>query len=95
LISRKFLGFAWPDFGSNIPPTVLNNKLGQRRIQSEFDQMHWQLSWILLGLVGWGLAALAANVLCRMAADQDRVARHCEKKLIPYSDVTVTQYGYS
>jgi len=49
------------------------------------------LSLIVLGLVGWVLVQLVALVLMRMASDQDRVARHQEKILIPFSDVTITQ----
>ena len=49
------------------------------------------LSLIVLGLVGWVLVQLVALVLMRMASDQDRVARHQEKLLIPYSDVTIAQ----
>ena len=49
------------------------------------------MSLIVLGLVGWVLVQLVALVLMRMASDQDRVARHQEKLLIPFSDVTITQ----
>jgi hypothetical protein len=28
-----------------------------------------------------------------MAGSQDRAAQHAEKKLIPFSDATVTQHG--
>jgi hypothetical protein len=49
------------------------------------------LDWILLGLVVWALGALVALILLRMAGDQDRAARHAEKSLVPYSDVTITR----
>ena len=49
------------------------------------------LSLIVLGLVGWVLVQLVALVLMRMSSDQDRVARHQEKLLIPFSDVEITQ----
>jgi len=51
------------------------------------------LNLILLGLVGWALLLLGVLVLMRMTSDQDRAARHAEKRLIPYSDVTITQFG--
>jgi hypothetical protein len=51
------------------------------------------MDWILLGLVGWALLSAFALLLFRMAGDQDRQARHAEKELIPFSDVTVTQHG--
>jgi hypothetical protein len=47
-------------------------------------------SWILLGLVGWAIGLLFVLVLFRMAGDQDRAARHAQKRLDPYSDVTIT-----
>ena len=48
-------------------------------------------SWILLGIVGWALGLLFVLILFRMAGDQDRAARHEQKRLDPYSDVTITQ----
>jgi hypothetical protein len=49
------------------------------------------LGWILLGLVGWALAVLVVLILLRMAGDQDRHARHAEKSLDPFSEVTITR----
>ena len=49
------------------------------------------LSWILLGFVGWVLGLLFVLVLMRMASDQDREARHTQKRLDPLSDVTITR----
>ena len=49
--------------------------------------------WLLLGVVGWLLGLLVVLVLVRMAGDQDRAARHEQKRLDPYSDVTITQAG--
>jgi len=43
--------------------------------------------------VVWVLGALIAVILLRMAGDQDRAARHMEKELSPFSDVTITQNG--
>ena len=51
------------------------------------------LSWIMLGLIGWALALLLILILMRMAAHQDRAARHAEKRLDPFSDVTITKAG--
>ena len=51
------------------------------------------LNLIMLGLVGWALVHLVVLVLMRMASDQDRAARHQEKLLVPFSDVTITQFG--
>lgn len=51
------------------------------------------VGWIMLAVVGWGLGLLAILVLCRISGNQDRAARHAEKKLIPYSDVTITRFG--
>ena len=53
------------------------------------------LAWILLGLVGWTLGFLFVLVLMRMAADQDRAARHEERLMDPFSDVPITQFGSS
>jgi len=53
---------------------------------------HMHLSWILLGLVGWGLGLLFVWVLMRMAGDQDRAARHEQKRMDPNSDVTITKF---
>ena len=51
------------------------------------------LGWMVLGLVGWALGLLFVLVLMRMAGDQDRDARHEERMLDPFSDVTITQFG--
>jgi hypothetical protein len=48
-----------------------------------------------LGLVGWALGLLFVLLLMRMAADQDRDARHEQRRLDPYSDVTITGGGTS
>lgn len=51
------------------------------------------LSWIVLGLVGWALGLVVVLALFRMSGDQDRAARHEQKRLDPYSDVTITRAG--
>ena len=51
------------------------------------------LPWMLLSLVFWAIGLLAVLALFRMAGDQDRAARHQEKRLDPGSDVTITHYG--
>jgi len=55
--------------------------------------MNVTAGWIMLALVGWGLGLLVILILCRFSANQDRAARHAEKKLFPHSDVTITQFG--
>ena len=51
------------------------------------------LGWIVLCLVGWALGLMIVLTLLRMAGDQDRAARHEQKRLDPYSDVTITRFG--
>lgn len=51
------------------------------------------LGWIVLGLVGWALGLLFTLALFRISGDQDRDARHEQKRMDPYSDVTITQFG--
>jgi len=51
------------------------------------------LGWIVLGLVGWMLGLVILLALFRMSGDQDRAARHEQKRLDPYSDVTITHTG--
>jgi hypothetical protein len=51
------------------------------------------LSWIVLGIVGWTLGLLFVLALMRMAGNQDRAARHAQKRLDPNSDVTITRFG--
>ena len=65
-----------------------------RRLETKRSQ--WRLSadrccgvrfmdwgWILLGVVVWVLCLLVVLVLLRMAGDQDRAARHAQKKPRP------------
>jgi hypothetical protein len=51
------------------------------------------MDWIVLGFVGWGIGIMFVLILMRMAGDQDRVARHVQKDIDPYSDVTITREG--
>jgi len=51
------------------------------------------LTWILLGILGWVFGLLFVMILMRMAGDEDRSARHEEKRLDPFSDVSITQTG--
>jgi hypothetical protein len=51
------------------------------------------LSWIMLGIVGWALGLVFVLALMRMAGDQDRDARHQQRRIDPYSDVTITRFG--
>jgi hypothetical protein len=51
------------------------------------------MGWILLAIVGWALGIVLLLALLRMSGDQDRAARHHQKHLDPYSDVTITRSG--
>jgi hypothetical protein len=51
------------------------------------------LSWILLGLIGWAIGLFVLLILMRMAGTEDRAARHAQKRLDPFSDVTITRRG--
>jgi hypothetical protein len=51
------------------------------------------LTWILLGILSWVFGFLFVMILMRMAGDEDRDARHGEKRLDPFSDVSITQTG--
>ena len=52
-----------------------------------------ELGWIVLGLIGWALGLIFVLALIKMSGDQDRAARHEQKRLDPHSDVTITQFG--
>ena len=56
-------------------------------------QIVMTFGWIVLGIVGWVLGLVIVLTLFRMAGDQDRAARHEQKRLDPYSDVTITHSG--
>jgi len=49
------------------------------------------LSWIMLGLVGWAFGLLFVLALMRMSGDEDRAARHQQKRIDPNCDVTITR----
>ena len=51
------------------------------------------LGWILLGLVGWTLGLVFVLLLMRMSGNQDRAARREQKRMDPFSDVTITDLG--
>jgi hypothetical protein len=51
------------------------------------------LGLIVLVVIGWTLGLLFVLILMRMASDQDRDARRHQKRLDPYSDVTITYRG--
>ncbi len=50
-------------------------------------------NWIVLGLAAWALGILVVLILMKMAGDEDRAARHGEKRIDPFSDVTITRSG--
>ena len=51
------------------------------------------LNWIVLGLAGCAFGLVFLVSLMRMAGDQDRAARHQQKRIAPHSDVTITRFG--
>ncbi len=51
------------------------------------------LFMIIVGVIGWTLGLVIVLTLFRMSGDQDRAARHAEKRLDPFSDVEITQNG--
>lgn len=51
------------------------------------------LGWVLLALVGWALGLIFVLILMRMSGEQDRAARHEQKRIDPYSEVTITRSG--
>ena len=53
--------------------------------------MEFGMSWIILGLIGCGLVTLVVIALMRIAAEGDRTARHAQRRLDPFSDVTITR----
>ena len=63
------------------------------RLRDSREAHRVDIGWILLGLVGWTLGLLFTLVLMRMSGDQDRAARREEKRVDPYSDVTITRSG--
>ena len=51
------------------------------------------MGWVVLGAVGWVLGLCFVIILMRMAGNEDRDARHQEKRMDPFSGVTVTRPG--
>ena len=51
------------------------------------------LNWILFGLAGYAFGLVLLMALMEMARREDRAARHHEKRMAPWSDVTITRYG--
>ena len=51
------------------------------------------LGWYVLGFIAWAFGLTVVLALLRMSGDQDRAARHAQKRLDPYSDITITQLG--
>ena len=51
------------------------------------------LLMILLGVAGWTLGLAIVLALFRMSGDEDRAARHAEKRMDPFSDVEITENG--
>ncbi len=51
------------------------------------------MDWIVLGLVAWALGLVFVLTLIRVSGRGDRGARHEQKRIDPYSDVTITRSG--
>ena len=51
------------------------------------------LNSILLWIAGGAIGVVTVLALVRMASDQDRKARHLEKRLNPHSEVSITRTG--
>jgi hypothetical protein len=66
---------------------------GRMPLWQRGEETEMTLSWIMLGLVGWAAGLVFVLILMRMSGDQDRAARHEQKHLDPYSDITITQAG--
>jgi len=49
------------------------------------------VGWIVLVVVGFGLCALVAWTLVRMAHDSDRAARRAHRTLDPFAEITITK----
>ena len=52
------------------------------------------VGWVLLALAAWGVIGAFTILFVRMSGDQDRKARHAQKELFPFSDVTITGMGH-
>ena len=50
-------------------------------------------TWIVLGLLAWVLVSLVVLVIFRMSGDNHRAARHLERQLSPFTEVTITRAG--
>ena len=51
------------------------------------------MAWTLLALVFGALGVLLIVVLLRIANEEDRTARRTQRRIDPFSDVTVTRYN--
>jgi hypothetical protein len=49
------------------------------------------LFWIALGVILWALGIAFVLILFRLSGDQDRAARHEQKRMDSYSEVEITQ----
>ena len=80
------------------PPEICEIDLGTRHFKPMRDEQLYAEAldiflatcWTKLGLVGWALGLVFALIRMRMAGDQDRAARHRQKRIDPYSDMTIT-----
>ena len=88
---RTASGFAARATVRRARPAFPASRCPQRLVHGPEPIMNF--GWIVLGLVGWGLGLVVVLTLFRMSGDQDRAARHEQKRLDPYSDVTITHSG--
>jgi len=49
------------------------------------------MEWAFLAVVFFTLVGLFVNLLLRMAAEEDRTARHTQHRIDPHCDVTITR----
>jgi len=61
------------------------------------DGQGWErtmtIGWMTLAALAVGIGWLVAFTLMKVADDNDRAARHAERELVPFSDVTITRAG--
>lgn len=73
---------------------VAYKALSAERDRPDRGKATMTIGWITIAAIAVGISWLVTFTLLKMADDNDRAARHAERELIPFSDVTVTQAGY-
>jgi hypothetical protein len=90
-IPHRQLGFSWSSWA--LAGRRCDHGVGRSVLRGNAASERMDVSWILLGLIFWTLGFLFVLALMRMAGDQDRAARHEQKRMDPFSDVTITRFG--